>query len=353
MIAIQASAPGKIILMGEHAALHGCPVIASFIGLYCNVWVRSHRDGLVELKLPDLEIHRFYDPLQLADYTLRVRQAWERYRSDPTSRSFEQVRGMDADHLVKCAIGEVLLRIPPQDWHGFSLRVRSQIPIDAGFGSSGALAVTLIAALLGLFKLPAAEHTVQSLALTIERYLHGLPSGIDHNTSLQGSVVERRCDSEGGSCLTSWPADSLNLSLLGMQIYHTGAARESTGQVIAATRHRLEGNDNPLLASMCRNTERFSSLLHQTRPMPETLKAVLRDYEADLEKLGVVPPAIARVIRAIERSGGAAKICGAGALSGESAGALLVVGAPSLPALARLRRIDAALGVGGLEISEQ
>ncbi|AWY42984.1 hypothetical protein DKY63_24955 [Pseudomonas putida] len=353
MIAIQASAPGKIILMGEHAVLHGCPVIASSIGLYCNVWVRSHRDGLVELKLPDLEIHRFYDLLQLADYTLRVRQAWERYRSDPTSRTFEQVRGMDPDHLVKCAIGEVLLRIPPQDWHGFSLRVRSQIPLDAGFGSSGALAVTLIAALLRLFKRPEAQHPVQSLALTVERYVHGLPSGIDHNTSLRGSVVERRCDDEGGSCLTSWPAESLNLPLHALQIYHTGAARESTGQVIAATRHRLEGSDNPLLASMCRNTERFRSLLHLTRPMPEALKAVLRDYEADLEKLGVVPPAIAQVIRMIEKSGGAAKICGAGALSGDSAGALLVVGTTTLPALAGYRRIDATLGVSGLEISER
>jgi len=353
MIAIQASAPGKVILMGEHAALHGCPVIASSIGLYCNVWVRPHRDGLAELKLPDLEIHRFYELGQLVDYTLRVRQAWERYRSEPTSRHFEQVRGMDPDHLVKCAIGEILLRLPPKDWHGFSLRVRSQIPVDAGFGSSGAVAVTLVAALLRLFRLPATEDSIQSLALTLERYVHGQPSGIDHNTSLRGSVVERRSTGEGAFRLTSSPAENLNMALHGLQIYHTGAAREGTGQVIAATRDRLAGLGNPLLGSMCRNTERFCSLLQQTRPMPETLKAVVRDYEADLEKLGVVPAAVAEVIRAIERSGGAAKICGAGALSGDSAGALLVVDAPSLPALRRYRRIDATLGVSGLEISEQ
>lgn len=353
MIAIQASAPGKVILMGEHAALHGCPVIASSMGLYCNVWVRPHCNGLAELKLPDLDIHRSYELRQLADYTLRVRQAWERYRNAPTSRSFEQVRGLDPDHLVKCAIGEILLRVPPQDWHGFSLRVRSQIPVDAGFGSSGALAVTLIAALVRLFKLSATEHPLHTLAMTIERYVHGLPSGIDHNTSLRGSVLERRSNGEGGFCLTAWPAEHLNAPLHGLQIYHTGAARESTGQVIAATRHRLAGDDNPLLASMCRNTERFCSLLQQTRPMPETLKAVLRDYEADLEKLGVVPAAVAEVIRAIERSGGAAKVCGAGALTGDSAGALLVMGAPSLPALRRYRRIDATLGVSGLEISER
>ncbi|MGJ7515955.1 mevalonate kinase family protein [Pseudomonas baetica] len=338
--------------MGEHAVLQGCPVIASSVGLYCKVWVHPRRDGQIELKLPDLAIQRIYDPLQLADYTLQVRQAWKRYMTDPTARTFAEVKGQDSDHLVKCAIGEILLRLAPQDWRGFSLRVRSQIPADAGFGSSGALAVTLVAALLRLFRLRAMDNPVPSLAQIIERYAHGQPSGIDHNTSLLGSVVERRSDGEGGFSLTPWPAESLG-ALHGLQIYHTGAARESTGQVIAATRHRLAGNDNPLLASMCRNTERFSSLLQQTRPMPETLKAVLRDYEADLEQLGVVPTAVAEVIRAIEKAGGAAKVCGAGALSGESAGALLVMGAPALPALERYQRIDTTLGVSGLEVSEQ
>ncbi|HEF4758578.1 TPA: hypothetical protein SAN82_000982 [Pseudomonas putida] len=352
MIAIQARAPGKIILMGEHAALQGCPVIASSVGLYCNVWLHPRHDGQIELKLPNLAIQRIYDPLQLADYTLQVRQAWKHYMNDPNARSFAEVKGQDPDHLVKCAIGEVLLRLAPQDWRGFSLRVRSQIPTDAGFGSSGALAVTLVAALQRLYRLRAMDNPVQSLAQIIERYVHGQPSGIDHNTSLHGSVVERRADGEGGFCLTPWSAERLSL-LHGLQIYHTGAARESTGQVIAATRHRLAGNDNPLLASMCRNAERFSSLLQQTRPMPETLKAVLRDYEADLEQLGVVPAAVAEVIRTIEKAGGAAKVCGAGALSGESAGALLVMGAPGLPALERYQRIDASLAVRGLEVSER
>jgi mevalonate kinase len=210
----------------------------------------------------------------------------------------------------------------------------------------------LAAALLQFFRLPTMENTVQSLAQTLERYVHGQPSGIDHNTSLHGSVLERRANGEGGFNLLPWPDESLSV-LHGLQIYHTGPARESTGQVIAATRHKLAGDGNPLLASMRRNTERFCSLMQQTRPLPETLKAVLRDYEADLEKLGVVPPAVADVIRAIEKAGGAAKVCGAGALCGKSAGALLVVGAPGLSALERYQRIDAALAVSGLQVSEQ
>jgi len=330
--------------MGEHAALHGCPMIACTVGLYCDVWIEPRQDREIRLQLPDLSFQRAYSPYQLADYTERMRTALEHYRVDPNPGSFAALDSGSPDHLVKCAIGEILLRLAPQDWRGFTLRLQSQIPRGAGFGSSGALAVTLAAALL---RLAPTDCPLESLAMTIERYQHGDPSGIDHNTSLRGGIVKGRRDAHGVFHPGELPASAVAL-LKDLKIFNTGTARESTGQVIAATRHRLEGADNALLASLQRNTERFASLLQQTRPMPETLRAVLRDYQADLETLGVVPAAIARTIRAIEKTGGAAKVCGAGALSGEQAGALLVLGGPPLTGY---QPIDAPLAVPGLEIS--
>jgi mevalonate kinase len=142
------------------------------------------------------------------------------------------------------------------------------------------------------------------------------------------------------------------LQLRDVQIYDTGAARETTGQVIAATRQRLEGTDNALLQRMRHSAERFRALLQRPVLMPETLKQLLKEYEAALESLGVVPRNIAKLIRVIEKAGGAAKICGAGALTGDQAGALLVIGAPALPELARYRKIEAPLAVDGLQIRE-
>ena len=72
---IQARAPGKIILMGEHAVLHGCPAIATALGLYCTIKVQPRGDGQIELQLPDLNLHRCYTFQTLLDYVGRVRQS--------------------------------------------------------------------------------------------------------------------------------------------------------------------------------------------------------------------------------------------------------------------------------------
>lgn len=68
---IQARAPGKIILMGEHPVLHGCPAIATSLGLYCNIQVRPREDERIELQLPDLNFHRCYTFHFVLDYAAR------------------------------------------------------------------------------------------------------------------------------------------------------------------------------------------------------------------------------------------------------------------------------------------
>ncbi len=44
-----------------------------------------------------------------------------------------------------------------------------------------------------------------------------------------------------------------------------------------------------------------------------------------MKELGVVPEKVQRFIAEVERSGGAAKICGAGSVAGDQAGVILAV----------------------------
>jgi mevalonate kinase len=80
---------------------------------------------------------------------------------------------------------------------------------------------------------------------------------------------------------------------------------------------------------------------------------LIRECQACLEELGVVPPAVRALVRQIEAEGGAAKISGAGSLAGPGAGSLLVYHADAerISGWKLLRRFPAYpvhLGAAGL-----
>ena len=83
----------------------------------------------------------------------------------------------------------------------------------------------------------------------------------------------------------------------------------------------------------------------------------IRCFEACLEEAGVVPPRIRDLVRRVEALGGAAKISGAGALSGRGAGSLLVYH-PDAEAidgwrfLDGLDRLDVGLGAAGVRAED-
>ncbi len=54
-----------------------------------------------------------------------------------------------------------------------------------------------------------------------------------------------------------------------------------------------------------------------------------------LQKIGVVPTKVANFIADIESSGGAAKICGAGAITGDNAGVVLLLADPGITEIAQ------------------
>ncbi|WP_460131266.1 mevalonate kinase family protein [Pseudomonas sp. S1_E04] len=348
---VQACAPGKVILMGEHAVLHGCPALAMAIGLRSCASASLRKDRLINAQLCTLGLSRSYHREALLRYTRQVRQAWARARQKPLSHPFALVRGNDADHLIKCALGESLERFSDTDSPGLDLTLHSDLPLNAGFGSSAALAVCVPAALASLYGSPATRATLQTLAMIIEGYQHGQPSGIDHMTALLGSIIEVQPRPRGQLHVSPMPAGTAALHLAGAQLYHTGCARESTGEVIVGTRARLAGRNNPLLADMRQTIQAFSQLLRAPKADRPRLLALIRGYQQALEQLGVVPESIRQAVRAVERAGGAAKLCGAGALSGESAGCLLVFpSAQPLFELAAYPRIDTVLAAPGLQV---
>jgi mevalonate kinase len=108
-----------------------------------------------------------------------------------------------------------------------------------------------------------------------------------------------------------------------------------------------------LLERMARATKLFRQQFLCPKEDPRRVVDLIKDYEACLEAMGVVPQAVQASIRQVESAGGAAKVSGAGALSGTAAGCLLVYWPPDArPAeadqLAAYNRQALRLGVEGL-----
>ncbi|NBA96319.1 mevalonate kinase [Pseudomonas sp. R5(2019)] len=348
-----ASAPGKLILMGEHAVVYGRPALVTSIGLQCRVRVRREQDSGVRLILPEVGVYAENSWAEIERYTQSAEARWGEYQQQPSAANYARLRGSDPAHVVKIALGQSLRWGDIKPKFGICVQVGSAIPPGAGLGSSAAVASATAAAFLTLCNQQPSVPSLRSIVLDVERRQHGQASGIDHSCVLSGGLF--KAASVGGciSLLEMAPTPCLQR----MSVYHTGTPNESTGAVVADIAARFEADPafkTSLLEQMESNTLRFYRLLSDPTHCPQAMLEVITEAQRHLEQLGIVPDAVRQVVREIESAGGAAKISGAGALSGTGAGALLVYW-PEIPlrlprGLRRLRRLHTKLTAPGVRI---
>lgn len=335
------SVPGKVILMGEHAAVYGRPALVAALDRRLRVELEPGDAG-VQIELADLGSTTSLSWQAVVRYTRRVRRRWQEFSADPERVPFSEVRVRDRAHLPTVALGEVVdslgIQGPP-----LRLRVRSDIPVGAGFGSSAALAVGIVVATLRFVGARVRRGELDRLALEVERRQHGTPSGIDSATVLRGGVLWAR---RSGDRLSLRRIAGRPPLLADLRLFSTGEPRESTGEVVAEVGRRLrEGVLEPVLERIeacCRELRRVL----EGEAGGEAARDAIRECEACLEELGVVPQPVRELVRRVEAEGGAAKISGAGTLTGSGAGSLLVYH-PDPERIAGLRFLEGLTPVAG------
>jgi mevalonate kinase len=295
------SAPGKTILFGEHAAVYGHAALVTALDhrLTVTAWTPAPPErGTLRLEIPALGI----------------------------SRIVAFAHPVDALHapgdlaILAVTIGTEDLLRPA----GMAVRIDSAIPSGSGFGSSAALAVAVVAACRRACDDDVALDDIARLASSIESRQHGRASGVDVQAVLRGGLLWCRRRDDGTLESEALPAAGPRLDAF--RLFHSGAPRESTGEMVDLVRRLLDREP-------ARVRDAFATIDAATRDGRAALLGddaaglvpIVRRAEAALESIGVVPDGVRDAIRGIEAQGGAAKISGAGGVTGSGAGLVLVV----------------------------
>lgn len=278
MPAFSASAPGKIILFGEHSVVYGRPALAvpvTQVNAKATLTPNPRgAPGAVLVQAPDIGLEALLDDLP-AGHPLAV-------------AAYGAAKALGAAHIPAC-----------------TLRVKSSIPVASGLGSGAATSVVVIRAVAAYLGRPLPDDKVSEIAYEVEKIHHGDPSGIDNTVItyacpvyfVRGQPMQRLSVGQaftiviGDTGITSPTAIAVSDVRKEWQKHkdQCEALFDSAGAIADSARHAIEGGITELLG-----------------PLMDTNHGLLR-------KIGVSCPELEKLVLAARKAGAlGAKLSGGG-----------------------------------------
>ena len=349
MVSVEASAPGKAVLIGEYAVLHGTPALVMAVNRRARVRLRSCRPEESALEAPQLGMPPVPFRIFGAGRVEWLSSAAERPEFGLCRRLLEQelARGVDpgsAPGGLSVSIDTSELYVGKDD--GLT---------KLGLGSSAAVTVALTAALRAFLTGGRTRLNLDELITTHRTGQAGRGSGIDLAASLHGGVLAYRLAASGPEVeALSWPPD------WPLAFVWSGAAASTSGFLDCFSRWQAE---HPAQAEALRREmdECARAALASLRSGKiDALMIWVNCYRLLMGKIGdqiqaaVVDSRHRELAALVVRTGVAYKPCGAG---GGDVGVILSGSAePLARARARVERagyrvLDLEPAVTGLELS--
>ncbi|KAJ9557416.1 hypothetical protein OSB04_012030 [Centaurea solstitialis] len=289
---VRARAPGKIILAGEHAVVHGSAAVAASIALYTSVSLRfpspSDNDDTLTLHLMDVGLD-FSWPVGRIKAVLPA--SVNSIASSPTTCSPETVKLLatlveehtipqEKSGIASGVIAFLWLYTSIQGSKPATVTVSSELPLGSGLGSSAAFCVSISGALLALSDSVKVESSqdgwvvfgekeqqlANKWAFEGEKIIHGKPSGIDNSVSTFGNLIKFK--SGALTCIKS------NM-ILKMLITNTNVGRNTKALVAGVSERKI------------RHPDAMSSVFTAVDSISNELASIIQssdDHDDDLEK---------------------------------------------------------------------
>jgi mevalonate kinase len=265
-------AHSKLILIGEHAVVHGQPAIAIPFPLVGVESIAEYVPGAIKLD------STFYH--------------------GPVDRAPDALRG-----IVNCIYDSLAyLDLPQKD---LLIRIKSSIPPGKGLGSSASVAIAVIRSLFAYAQASYTEEELLQLANVAETYAHGAPSGIDPLTvtSLTPVWYQKDKDTE----FIDLDGEFHFIVADSGRIGDTKLAVESVTELLRSAPKMIQSK-----------LDRIGELTHHAKHALEKagkqlLGKVLNEAQKELEALGVSDAGLNRLIDFARQEGAlGAKLTGAG-----------------------------------------
>lgn len=264
------SAPGKIILSGEHAVVYGKPALVSAVDLRLTFRLSDTRKKYVEM-----------------DETINV---------------------------IKDSVVRYLIRNKIQfQERSFEYKIESSIPIGRGMGSSAALSVAASAAILRYFTQKEFDNSVvNSIAYQGEKYFHANPSGVDVSASCYGGLIYFRKEFEFLKNISALNFKIPKTFQDNLVLIDTGKPEESTKEMVQQVGKRY--NESPKnMANILNEIEKITKrmVVSITTENTAMFQESIEDNEKALEQLGVVSESTIKLLQELKPFG-VGKVTGAG-----------------------------------------
>ena len=271
----KASAPGKIILFGEHFVVHGTKAILGAINKRVTIISEKNETQNISIKSSLGE------------------------NSIPISESLENVESMFKPFffIAKKIINENNFS------NGINIDIQSDIPIGAGLGSSSACCVAAAASISNLFS-ELEKNQILNVAIEAEKTIFPNTSGADCTVSVFGGIIGYQKDSGYKIIETDHEFDFIVIN----------SKKPHSTSIVVDRVNKFKSSNEKIFRELCEEETRLIDKVTdslQTFDL-ETIGKCMSQNQIFLEQLGVSNDQLLEIIKLIEKETFGAKITGAG-----------------------------------------
>jgi mevalonate kinase len=301
-------APGKLILSGEHSVVFGHPALAMAVNRYVSAIATPQLAHHVSFDLSDLSYQRRLSLAALNTLKNRIKEKYQRFVSGDFKIRDVLQKPVELAQFAFSLFFEVLNIKLTQ---GIKIRVESTIPMGCGMGSSAATVLSIVHAIANHLNVDIPPEVFLRLGQEAENMQHGYSSGLDLQVSMKGGCLYM----QDGQIFER------NIPDLPMYLVNTGLPDSSTGECVEAAASYFKGSN---IGNDFADVTKAMDSAFIAKNIEQAIDTILANHNL-LVEINVVPQAVRQFITEIKEIGGGAKICGAGSVSGNKAGVVLVV----------------------------